>query len=164
MTAKPKKLMPEREWQMSLPAKRVSAQLIVKNKQGKYLLVKPNYRDYWILPGGVVEKDEAPLQAMHREVKEEIGVSLPNIRFAGIDYSYLHKHNLPDWIHVLFEADEPSEELIAQFVPEEGEIEDIAFMDADEYRAKAHETISARLDVLDEIQPPYYLENGHLVQ
>jgi 8-oxo-dGTP diphosphatase len=41
------------------------------------LLVKPNYRDHWSLPGGILEKDEPPHEGCAREVREEIGLSVP---------------------------------------------------------------------------------------
>jgi 8-oxo-dGTP diphosphatase len=41
------------------------------------LLVKPNYRDHWSLPGGILEDGEAPHDGCAREVREELGLSVP---------------------------------------------------------------------------------------
>ena len=40
------------------------------------LLVKPNYKDGWILPGGTVEAGEAPKPGCEREIVEELGLDV----------------------------------------------------------------------------------------
>lgn len=42
------------------------------------LLVTSPYKDHWDLPGGIVEDGELPSEAAHREVKEELGIVLPD--------------------------------------------------------------------------------------
>ena len=37
------------------------------------------YSNYWGFVGGKIEKNEIPLQALHREIKEELGDSVPQI-------------------------------------------------------------------------------------
>ena len=43
----------------------------------RVLLVKPNYRGMWSLPGGILEDAEPPHTGCFREVEEELGLSLP---------------------------------------------------------------------------------------
>ncbi len=70
----------------SLPKKRMAASAICFNEQGNLLIVKPTYRDYWLLPGGCVEEDESPREACLRELKEELNISVTLERLVGIDY------------------------------------------------------------------------------
>ncbi len=56
------------------PKKRVAAGGLFCNDQNQTLLVKPTYKDYWQLPGGVVEADEAPWAAATRAVRQELGL------------------------------------------------------------------------------------------
>src|SRR3546814_16620442 len=51
---------------------------VVLNEQGEVLLVRPHgYREgEWTLAGGGVEEGESPIEAMRREIGEELGVTL----------------------------------------------------------------------------------------
>ena len=64
-------------WYAQLPTVYLAAAALITNPRGQVLLVKPNYRDYWNLPGGIVEHAEDPYAGCAREVREEIGLALP---------------------------------------------------------------------------------------
>lgn len=78
---------------MSLPVIHVACGVLV-NAAGEVLLAqRPEGKiaaGYWEFPGGKIEADESPLQALSRELHEELGVQLreatPLIRFRH-DYS-----------------------------------------------------------------------------
>jgi 8-oxo-dGTP diphosphatase len=57
-----------------LPRKRMAAAALLVDATGQLLMVKPVYRDHWDLPGGVVELNESPRQAVRREIAEELGL------------------------------------------------------------------------------------------
>ena len=40
------------------------------------LLVRPSYREGWLPPGGFIDKGELPLEALTREIEEELGVRM----------------------------------------------------------------------------------------
>lgn len=56
--------------------KRVSADVIIRDPRGRILLVDPKYKPDWDLPGGMVEANEPPADAVRRELREELGLSL----------------------------------------------------------------------------------------
>jgi 8-oxo-dGTP diphosphatase len=74
------------EWHASLPGAIVSAAGIIRDPAGSVLLVKPNYRDHWSLPGGICEFGEAPHDGCSREVAEEIGLELPVGQLLSVDW------------------------------------------------------------------------------
>lgn len=63
-------------WYASLPTLYATAAALITSRTGEILLVKPNYRDHWSLPGGIVEDAEPPHAGCAREVLEEIGLAV----------------------------------------------------------------------------------------
>jgi 8-oxo-dGTP pyrophosphatase MutT (NUDIX family) len=64
-------------WYASLPTMYGTASALITAPSGEVLLVKPNYRDHWSVPGGILEDAEPPEDGCAREVLEEIGLDLP---------------------------------------------------------------------------------------
>ncbi len=75
------------EWFASLPTVYLSAGLIITDQADRLLIVKPNYRDGWSLPGGIVEEGEAPHLCATREVAEEVGLSIPAGDLLVVDWA-----------------------------------------------------------------------------
>ncbi|MEU3723520.1 NUDIX hydrolase [Streptomyces sp. NPDC031705] len=73
----------------SLPRVLAGAAALYRDDQGRVLLVEPNYREGWALPGGTVESDrgESPRTAARRESAEEIGIDVPLGRLLAVDWS-----------------------------------------------------------------------------
>src|SRR5256885_8254320 len=69
--------VPPDEWYASLPTVFVAAGGLITDTSGAVLVVKPNYRDHWGLPGGVVEEAEPPHLTCGREIEEETGLIVP---------------------------------------------------------------------------------------
>ena len=63
-------------WYAQLPTMFTTAAALFTNAAGRVLLVKPNYRDHWSLPGGILEHGEPPHEGCRREVKEELGLDI----------------------------------------------------------------------------------------
>lgn len=57
-----------------------SASVLMEDGQGRLLVVKANYKSYWSLPGGWIDKNESPATAALRELKEEVGIELEATR------------------------------------------------------------------------------------
>ena len=63
-----------------------SAAALITSASGDVLLVKPNYRDHWSLPGGIIEDGEPPHVACAREVQEELGLSVSVGPLVAVDW------------------------------------------------------------------------------
>jgi 8-oxo-dGTP diphosphatase len=79
-------LAEEQAWHASLPGVVVSAAALIGDGGDSILLVKPNYRNHWLLPGGICEFGEAPHVACGREVAEELGLDLPVGEMLAVDW------------------------------------------------------------------------------
>ena len=58
---------------------------LVAQRDDRLLLVRVRENEHWYLPGGKVEDDEAPEDALQRELWEELGISLDP---ASVRYLY----------------------------------------------------------------------------
>jgi len=69
-----------RRWtvRMSHPRFAVTAGAIISDDNGRVLLLKHRFRpgSGWGLPGGFIEKDEQPADAIRRELREEIEMEI----------------------------------------------------------------------------------------
>jgi len=70
----------------AMSKKRMAVSAFFLDKEGNILIVKPTYRSDWLLPGGIVEKDESPRQACVREIKEELNIESPLNKLLCVEY------------------------------------------------------------------------------
>ena len=73
-------------WHAGLPGVVAAAGGLILDGARNVLVVKPNYRDHWTLPGGICEFGEPPHAGCAREVAEEIGLDLPVGRLLSVDW------------------------------------------------------------------------------
>lgn len=83
-------LMDEQDWYASLATMYGSAAALITDTDGpsaRVLLVKPNYREGWSLPGGILEDGEPPHAGCFREVEEEIGLARETGRLLAVAWT-----------------------------------------------------------------------------
>ncbi|ROO61518.1 ADP-ribose pyrophosphatase YjhB (NUDIX family) [Micromonospora sp. Llam0] len=74
------------DYTATLPRKRMGSGVLFRDHAGRILIVEPTYKDYWELPGGVVEADESPYEAAVRELTEELGLTVAPGRLLVVDW------------------------------------------------------------------------------
>ncbi|MER5358734.1 NUDIX hydrolase [Streptomyces sp. NPDC002785] len=150
-----------------LPRVLAAAATVFRDVHGRVLLVEPNYRDGWALPGGTIESDqgESPRQAARRETAEEIGLDLEPGRLLAIDWARGPKR--PPIAAYLYDGgvlDEP--ELKAIRLQEE-ELLSWELVERDDLDRYLHGGLALRLraalDVLDSSSGAVELEDGRPV-
>ncbi|MFI6638015.1 NUDIX domain-containing protein [Streptomyces sp. NPDC050504] len=72
----------------SLPRVLAGAATLFRDAEGRILIVEPNYRQGWALPGGTIESEsgETPRQGARRETLEEIGLDVAPGRLLALDW------------------------------------------------------------------------------
>lgn len=73
--------------------------VLIYNQKNEILLVKnPKFLDLWTIPGGKIDKGERMEEAARREIKEETGLEINNLKFISasnsLDYDFFpeNKH------------------------------------------------------------------------
>jgi 8-oxo-dGTP diphosphatase len=91
-------------WFAQLPGVVVAAGALITDPAGRILLVKPNYRDHWSLPGGICEHGEPPHVGCAREVTEELGLRLPIGGLLALDWLHVHGPQRRPVMHFVFDG------------------------------------------------------------
>lgn len=83
-----------------------STRVYVLFRVGDEVLVSKNWlglHKTWRLPGGGMQKDETPTQALAREVKEELGVDIEENKLQPLQYEpyFEHQKKFTYWLYVL---------------------------------------------------------------
>jgi 8-oxo-dGTP diphosphatase len=73
-------------WYAGLPTMYGAAGALITDESGRVLLVKPNYRDHWSVPGGILEHGEPPHIGCARETKEEVGLDITPRQLLVLDW------------------------------------------------------------------------------
>ncbi len=105
----------------------VTHSLVLVRANDGFLLVHNRQKGYWELPGGMVDEGESPRECAEREVLEESGQCLRDMRFRGLMEFELQPSRWNPDVHIEFgalycaetDADRP-------FVPN-GEIDRIGY-------------------------------------
>ncbi|MFE5219878.1 MULTISPECIES: NUDIX domain-containing protein [unclassified Streptomyces] len=149
----------------SLPRVLAGAAVLFRDDEGRVLLVEPNYREGWALPGGTIESDdgETPRQGARRETLEEIGLDREPGRLLAVDW--VHGTGRPPLVAYLYDggvlADADlkairlqEEELLSWRVVPRSEI-------PEHLPGALGRRVLAALDAVTDGSPTVELENGH---
>lgn len=91
-------------WFAGLPGVVVAAGALITDPAGRVLLVKPNYRERWALPGGICELGEPPQTGCGRELAEELGLDVPVGRLLATDWSQPYGAEARAIMHFVFDG------------------------------------------------------------
>lgn len=91
------------EYFASLPKRRVGAGALLLGGAGGVLMVEPVYKEYWEIPGGIVEEGDDPRQACSRECHEELGLRLKIGRLLVLEHQ-THAPPLGDSMMLVYDG------------------------------------------------------------
>jgi 8-oxo-dGTP pyrophosphatase MutT (NUDIX family) len=145
--------------------KRVAADVLLRDDAGRILLVDPNYKPDWDLPGGMAEANEPPDEAVRRELVEELGLQ---VRIGGVlCVDWVSPHGpWDDQLAFIFDGGRLTQVEVDSVRILDGELDAFEFVEQDEAarRLRPHvwSRLCAALDALDNHQTGY-LRDGERV-
>lgn len=119
-----------RAWYRALPAKRTSAGVLFTDAGSGVLLVRPTYKEYWEIPGGMVETGESPHEAAAREIAEELGIDRPIGRLLCVDW-VPPRDPKTDGLMFLFDGGRLESDEVAAIVLRSEELSEHRFVNVD---------------------------------
>ncbi|AEN13430.1 MULTISPECIES: NUDIX hydrolase [unclassified Streptomyces] len=147
-----------------LPRILSAAATLFRDARGRILLVEPNYRDGWALPGGTIESDtgEGPRQGARRETAEEIGLDIEPGRLLAVDWA--RGPGRPPIAAYLYDGGVLSEEQLGAIRLQEEELLSWRLVDradlAGHLPGRLGSRVGAALEVLDSGAGAVELEDG----
>lgn len=124
-------------------------------KTGKLLLAYSRNKQAWYLPGGKVDAGETALQAVIREIKEELNLDL--IPEGLQSYCHVSAPAYGEEAHILMEQDCFLYELNADIQPS-NEIDEVAYFDLQTYKQQTAQ-VSGVLKVFEILEADGLLTN-----
>lgn len=142
-----------------LPQKRMASGALLFNDSGEFLLLKPTYKDVWLIPGGVTEENESPKLCCKREIKEELGLDINIGRLLVVDYnSYPEEPEKTEALMFVFDAGVLKKEEINSIVLQQEEASEYGFFaknNLPKLSSSLHMRIQEALLQLERYDDPY---------
>ncbi|MFV2019656.1 NUDIX domain-containing protein [Micromonospora sp. LOL_023] len=146
------------------PRKRVSADVLIRDCKERILLVDPQYKPDWDLPGGMAEANEPPHEAVRRELREELGLDLDVAGLLVVDWVSPHGP-WDDLLSFIFDGGELADEQLAGLKISDTELSAFEFCTAEQAQQRLRPYVWRRVAVaLDALKSGnvQYLQDGHM--
>jgi 8-oxo-dGTP diphosphatase len=148
----------------STPRIPASAAALIRDEVGRLLILKPNYKKRWSLPGGQIdESGESPWDACRRETLEECGLEVQRARLVCVDFLRA-RPNRPGGVRFLFDCGTIGTTQLDSIRLQEEEIEDYRLVDTAEALTLLSGPIRRRVAAAVAADRFVYLEDGVPVQ
>lgn len=110
-----------------------SGTVVLEDADGKVLIVKAHYKEYWTFPGGMLDDRESPKQAAIREVREEVGLTLDE---STVSFAWVASRTSRQLMTYQFVFTAPlREEDKTKIILEPSEISEYRFVSRDDVRS-----------------------------
>jgi len=146
-----------------IPRIPASAGAMIFDGDGRLLILKPNYKKGWTIPGGQIEEaGESPWEACRRETLEECGLDVTRGRLACVDYLPM-RVDRPGGMRFVFDCGALANEHLAELAIDPGEIDEHRFVDLHEAAELLSGPVGRRVLAAAGSEHCVYLENGRPV-
>lgn len=148
---------------LQIPRIPASAGAMIFDRAGRLLILKPNYKKGWTIPGGQVEANgESPWEACQRETLEECGLEVAHGRLVCV-YFLRPKPNRPGGLRFLFDCGTFADRQLGAIRLQDGEIDEQGFAELAEATALLSGPVRRRVRAGVRATQCVYLEEGRPV-
>jgi 8-oxo-dGTP diphosphatase len=130
-------------WYATLATMFGAAAALFTNPAGRILLVKPNYRDHWSLPGGLLDHGEPPQAGCRREVAEELGLQITPGPLLTVDWVPPDGIRPRPIVHFIFDGGELDDDVPIEL--QDSELDDYRFVEPGDLASYLPPIIAARV-------------------
>jgi len=147
-----------------IPRIPASAGALIFDKAGRLLILKPNYKARWTIPGGQLEQTgESPWQGCRRETREECGLEIERGRLICVDF--LHpRPRRPGGVRFLFDCGALGDAQLAAISIDRDEIDEHRLAEPGEAAALLSGPLRRRVRAAAGRKHCLYLEDGRRVK
>jgi 8-oxo-dGTP diphosphatase len=147
-----------------IPRIPASAGALIRDKAGRLLILKPNYKKGWSLPGGQVDENgESPWDACRRETLEECGLEVKRARLVCVDFLHARPKR-PGGVRFLFDCGMFSEHELGSIRLQEAEIEDYRLAEMAQALTLLSGPLRRRVSAAAGADRCLYLEDGRPIE
>jgi 8-oxo-dGTP diphosphatase len=140
-----------------------SAGALIFDCRGRLLLLKPNYKKGWTIPGGQIDAaGESPWEACQRETREECGLEVSSGRLVCVDF-LRPRPSRPGGVRFLFDCGAFTDEQLATITLQDAEINEHRFAELSEATALLSGPLRRRVSAGVGAKRCVYLEDGRPV-
>jgi 8-oxo-dGTP diphosphatase len=148
------------ELPLEIPRIPASAGALIFDGIGRLLILKPNYKRGWTIPGGQLEESgESPWQGCRRETFEECGLEIERGRLACVDF-LRPRPGRPGGVRFLFDCGPFRDERLAAITIDGDELDEHRFVDLSEAAALLSGPVRRRVLAAAGRKHCVYLEEG----
>jgi 8-oxo-dGTP diphosphatase len=149
--------------EFAVPRIPASSGALIRDPDGRLLILKPNYKSGWTIPGGQLEADgESPWEGCRREVFEETGLAVTSGRLACVDF--LHpRPRRPGGLWFLFDCGSIDEDARGGIVLQAEEISELRWVTPEEAGRLLSGPVGRRVAQTLDATITLYLEDGRPV-
>lgn len=149
--------------QHEVPRIPASAGALIFDVAGRLLLLKPNYKKGWTIPGGQMDPGgESPWEACRRETLEECGLEVRSGRLVCVDF-LRPKPDRPGGVRFLFDCGTLGPEQLSAISLQEAEIEEHRFAEISQATKLLSGPLRRRVSAAVGAERCVYLEEGRPV-
>jgi 8-oxo-dGTP pyrophosphatase MutT (NUDIX family) len=149
--------------EFEVPRVPASAGALICDTAGRLLILKPNYKKGWTIPGGQIEADgESPWEGCRREAREECGLEITRGRLVCVDFLRPKATRLGG-VRFLFHCGTFTDEQLRTIALDAREIDEHRLLAVDAALELLGGPVGRRVAVGVSASSCVYLENGRRV-